>query len=116
MPNPHKVREVMTADVASVKRSTAFKDIAELLSARRISAVPVLDDHGMIIGIVSQGDLLPKEAYRDRVPTRREVLLHLEEIEKAGGLTAGDVMTVPVAVSCRVVPSTVLMLKIWSRV
>jgi predicted transcriptional regulator len=57
-----------------------------------------VDGEGLIVGIVSQGDLLPKEAYRDRVPTRREVLLHLEEIEKAGGTTAGDIMTVPVAV------------------
>lgn len=98
MPTPRKVRDVMTSDVISVHLPTAFKDVAELLSSRRISAVPVLDDHGLIVGIVSQGDLLPKEAYRDRVPTRREVLLHLEEVEKAGGTTAGDVMTVPVAV------------------
>ena len=98
MPTPLKVRDVMTTDPVTVTRLTPFKDLAELLSTRRISAVPVVDGNGLIIGIVSQGDLLPKEAYRDRVPTRREVLLHLEEIEKAGGTTAGDVMTVPVSV------------------
>ncbi|MHA6758015.1 CBS domain-containing protein [Streptacidiphilus sp. PAMC 29251] len=94
----HTVRDVMTTEPISVTRQTAFKDVAELLSSHRISAVPVLDDHGLIVGIVSQGDLLPKEAYRDRVPTRREMLLHLEEFEKAGGITVGDIMTVPVAV------------------
>ena len=98
MPTTCKVRDVMTTDAVTVTRQTPFKDLAELLSRRRISAVPVVDAHGLIVGIVSQGDLLPKEAYRDRVPNRREVLLHLEEIEKAGGTTAGDIMTTPVAV------------------
>jgi len=98
MPTPRKVCDVMTTDPVTVTRQTPFKDLAEMLSIRRISAVPVVDGHGLIVGIVSQADLLPKEAYRDRVPTRREVLLHLEEIEKAGGTTAGDVMTIPVSV------------------
>ncbi|MEY9835675.1 CBS domain-containing protein [Streptacidiphilus sp. EB103A] len=98
MPTPRKVRDVMTTDAVTVTRQTPFKDVAEVLSRRRISAVPVVDGNGLIVGIVSQGDLLPKEAYRDRLPSRREVLLHLEEIEKAGGTTAGDIMTVPVAV------------------
>lgn len=98
MTTAHAVRDVMTTEVISVTRRTGFKEIAQLLHTRGLGAVPVLDDQGMIAGIVSQGDLLPKEAYHDRVPTRREMLLHLEEIEKAGGTTAGDVMTVPVAV------------------
>jgi CBS domain-containing protein len=93
-----KVRDVMTTAPVTVTRQTPFKDLVALLDSRRISAVPVLDDRGSVAGIVSQGDLLPKEAYRDRYPTRRETLLHLEEIEKAGGVTAADVMTVPVAV------------------
>jgi CBS domain-containing protein len=93
-----KVRDVMTTDPVTVTRRTRFKDLVEMLDARRISAAPVVDGQGRIVGMVSQGDLLPKEAYRDRYPTRREALLHLEEIEKAGGVTVGDVMTVSVAV------------------
>ncbi|TDT97374.1 BON domain-containing protein [Streptomyces sp. 846.5] len=98
MPTPRKVSDVMSTDPVTVTRRTPFKELAEVLGRRRISAVPVVDGQGLVIGIVSQADLLPKEAYRDRVPTRREVLLHLEEIEKAGGTTAGDIMTVAVAV------------------
>jgi CBS domain-containing protein len=93
-----KVRDVMTADLVTVARHTSFKELAALLSSHRISAVPVLDDHGRLVGVVSQADLLPKEAYRDHHPTRREALLYLDEIEKAGGTTAGDVMTAPRAV------------------
>jgi CBS domain-containing protein len=34
------------------------KEVAKLLLQRRISAVPVLDDQGKVVGIVSEGDLL----------------------------------------------------------
>lgn len=98
MTTPSRVRDVMSTDLVTATRQTPFKDLAEQLSARRISAVPVVDDHGQIVGIVSEGDLLPKEVYRDKLPTRRETLQHLSEIEKAGGITAGDLMTTPVTV------------------
>jgi CBS domain-containing protein len=94
----HQVRDVMNTPLITVTTATPFKDVVALLDAHHISAVPVLDQRGQLAGLVSQADLLPKEAYRDRYPTRREQLLHLEELEKAGGLTAGDLMTKPVRV------------------
>jgi CBS domain-containing protein len=45
-----KVQEVMTTDVLVANESTPFKEIAELLARQRISAVPVLDAAGQLVG------------------------------------------------------------------
>jgi CBS domain-containing protein len=98
MPTAHQVRDVMSAEPVTVTRLTPFKDLVELFSSRRISAAPVLDNRNWVVGVVSQTDLLPKEAFRDHEPTRREQLLHLEEMFKSGATTAGDLMTAPAVV------------------
>jgi CBS domain-containing protein len=85
----------MTTQVVTAARQTPFKELAALLSSRHISAVPVLDNRGRVIGVASQADLLPKEAFRGHQPSRREQLVQLEEMEKAGGTVAGDVMSSP---------------------
>jgi CBS domain-containing protein len=54
-------RDIMTKDVAFVRAETPIRDIAKLLADRRISAVPVLDDAGSPIGMVSEGDLLARK-------------------------------------------------------
>jgi CBS domain-containing protein len=60
-----KVQEVMTTDVLVANESTPFKEIAELLARQRISAVPVLDAAGQLVGVVSEADLLLKEEHPD---------------------------------------------------
>ena len=58
-----KVRDVMTSEVLSVLPSTRLKDLARLLSERRISGVPVVDE-GTLVGVVSEADLLAKQVGR----------------------------------------------------
>lgn len=55
-----KVRDIMTEAVVSARPETRLKDLARLLSAQRLSGVPVVDDDGAIIGVVSEGDLVAK--------------------------------------------------------
>src|SRR5690606_6896169 len=52
-----KARDVMVSPVVTVKPSASVKEVAKLLLDRRISAVPVVDDQGKVVGIVSEGDL-----------------------------------------------------------
>lgn len=51
-------KELMTTDVITVRSDASIKDVAQILLSHRISALPVTDDDGNLIGIVSEGDLL----------------------------------------------------------
>jgi CBS-domain-containing membrane protein len=55
---PTMIKQVMTRDVISVSPDTRVGEIASLLLSNRISAVPVVNDVGRLIGIVSEGDLV----------------------------------------------------------
>jgi CBS domain-containing protein len=59
-------RDVMTRVVVSVASDTPMRKIAALLLEKRISAVPVVDGNGALIGMVSEGDLTGRsEAERE---------------------------------------------------
>lgn len=59
-------RDVMSKPVVSVHPDTSTREIARLLVERAITAVPVVDDNGAPIGIVSEGDLIrPERAARE---------------------------------------------------
>jgi CBS domain-containing protein len=53
-----KAREVMTTKVVSVGPDLATRKVAKMLIDNRISALPVVDDKGSPIGMVSEGDLV----------------------------------------------------------
>lgn len=53
-----KARDVMVSPVITVKPSSSVRDVAKTFLERRISAVPVVDDQGKLVGIVSEGDLM----------------------------------------------------------
>jgi CBS domain-containing protein len=59
-----RVRDVMTADVASVGPDADLREVAELLVRRRISGVPVVEA-GHVLGVVSERDILFKERPKD---------------------------------------------------
>jgi CBS domain-containing protein len=60
-----KVEQVMTRDVLTVCLDTPLKEVAALLNERRISGVPVCDDAGHLVGVVSENDILFKELGSD---------------------------------------------------
>ncbi len=92
------VKDVMTTRVVWVKKSAPFREMARALRDNRVSAFPVLDDEGKVIGVVSEADLLTKEALggeHDGLPGIVTDLLHHKDLVKARGITAGDLMTSP---------------------
>jgi CBS domain-containing protein len=85
------VKDVMTTEVVAVRSETTFKEMAAALRRYRVSALPVVDDAGRMLGVVSEADLLAKEALADPGPVAE--LVHRKDLRKAEGLTADDLMT-----------------------
>jgi CBS domain-containing protein len=94
-----RVAEIMTGDVVTVGPKTGVREIARLLLDRGFSAVPVVDETGRPLGIVSEGDLVRR--VETGTETRRSWWLGLfgDPDERAGrfakehGHTAEQVMT-----------------------
>ncbi|MEV6294970.1 CBS domain-containing protein [Streptomyces sp. NPDC051896] len=91
----HIVSDVMTTPVVAVGRDAPFKEIVRVMDERHVSAVPVVSGEGRVVGVVSGADLLPKEEFRDRRPTRSERMRLRSDLAKADGVTAEEVMTAP---------------------
>ena len=94
-----QARDVMVAPVVTVKPSATVQEVAKQFLERQISAAPVVDDKGKLVGIVSEGDLLHRvEAGTER---RRSWLLRAfteadtlaAEYVKSHGRKVSDVMT-----------------------
>ena len=92
------VKDVMTTSVVSVTKNASFRTMAAALREHRVSAFPVLDDDGKVIGVVSEADMLAKEALESEpqgMPGMIAGILRRREHEKARGTTAGELMTSP---------------------
>jgi CBS domain-containing protein len=89
------VSDVMTTDVVAVREGTGYKEIAALLRRHRVSAFPVLDQAGQVVGVVSEADLLVKEAAPALPRGAIRLAWRLRERSKATGVTAADLLTAP---------------------
>ena len=89
------VKDVMTTHVVWVKKGATFREMAVALRENRVSAFPVIDDDGSVVGVVSEADMLTKEAL-DGDPGVISGILHRRDQAKARGVTAGDLMTTAV--------------------
>ncbi|CAL2057781.1 conserved protein of unknown function [Streptomyces murinus] len=92
---PSRVGDVMTRAAVAVGRTALFKDIVARMEQWNVSALPVLEGDGRVVGVVSEADLLPKEEFRDSDPDRMTQRRRLGDLAKAGGVTAEDLMSTP---------------------
>ncbi|MDQ1239420.1 MAG: hypothetical protein QG577_1606 [Thermodesulfobacteriota bacterium] len=53
-----KVADYMTKDVITVRPETSLRDLAEILATRNINGVPVVDQEGIVLGVVCESDLV----------------------------------------------------------
>jgi len=59
------VRDIMTRKVYTISAEASVQEVAQLLSQKRISGVPVVDRSGKIIGVVTQADIIGKVRRED---------------------------------------------------
>ena len=91
--------DIMVSDVITVKSSSTVEEVAGILLKNRISALPVVDDAGKLVGMISEGDLIRRgdaDTGHDRpwwlrLLMGRDVLA--AEFVKENSHTVADVMT-----------------------
>ena len=82
------VRDVMTTRAVAVKKTASFKEMIVRMRKARVSALPVVDDAGRVVGVVSEADLAAG-------PGPLASVLRFRDHEKAAGVTAAQLMTSP---------------------
>lgn len=97
-----KASEIMSTDIKTIKRNTSIEEIAHILTENNISGLPVVDDDNIVIGMVTQKDLLYKDI-EPRFPAVVEILGGLiflrgvgkyrEELRKVLATEAEGIMT-----------------------
>ncbi len=90
------IADVMAAPVVTVQPGTSFRSMIQLLAEHQISALPVVDPGGHVLGIVSETDLVRKEEHQPREPT--PLLAGLATRRRPArtlGTTAADFMSTP---------------------
>jgi CBS domain-containing protein len=94
-----KAADLMSTHVVAVPPDMPVAAVAEILAARGISAVPVIDQESRPVGIVTEGDLIRRLADQPRGPFGwfldifRDKTPMAARFAKAHGKTARDVMT-----------------------
>lgn len=97
-----KARDIMSTKVVTVSPETSVRDIAALMVEKHVSGLPVLNDNGTLVGMISEGDLLRRPELGTEKHRRRWASFfsgadeQAREFTKSHGLRAGDVMTAQV--------------------
>ncbi|MBX9421600.1 CBS domain-containing protein [Streptomyces lateritius] len=94
-PQPFTVADVMTRKVVAVLPCAEFKEIVAAMKRWRVTAVPVVEGEGRVVGVVSEADLLLKEEFHDHRLGLVEQMRRLDATAKAGSRRAEDLMTSP---------------------
>ena len=95
-------RDIMTKDVITVKKETKVSDLAEIFTISGIGGVPVVDNSGKVIGVVTESDLVEqsKSLHLPTVFTILDSVIFLEtakhfekELKKMTGAKVEDIYT-----------------------
>jgi CBS domain-containing protein len=91
------VADVMTSQVHVARPLTPFKRLVQLIEENRISAIPIVDEQCVPVGIVSESDLLLKERRHEfeSEPSLLHPRRRREQMAKATGVVASEIMSKP---------------------
>jgi len=94
-----RVRDVMTTQVVTVRKTTRYKEVARLMTEYKVNAMPVVADNGHVVGMVSEADMLRKQERAFRrlgtgLPRRTRHQRDQAEARSAGGLMTSPAITI----------------------
>ena len=102
------VYQLMTRDVIAIRPDTPIHTAARLMVDHGISGLPVVDDEGRLVGIISEGDLILRQKPREPASWWRTFFDDGERLardyQKAVGTTVGEVMSHPVITASPALP------------
>lgn len=96
------VAEVMSSNPLVVRPATPLREAIQVMAEKRISGMPVVDDAGKLVGIISETDLMWQETgvtppayimFLDSVIYLQNPATYERELHKALGQTVGEVMS-----------------------
>lgn len=93
-----RVHDVMTTTVVTITPDASFQEMVDLMIRLGVSGLPVVDAERRLVGMVTEADLISKEAYGGHRRRALEVVADLVAggstrwVTKAKGSTAGEVM------------------------
>ena len=98
LPRNLHVRDIMTRSPRSVPLSATAADIVRILLSGTFNSVPVVDEHGKPVGIVTQGDLIQRAGMPIRLGLLRDMGAGNADatMQHMAGKTAAEIMTQPV--------------------
>ncbi len=99
---PKTVADIMSHNPVVVRPETPLKEAIQILAERRISGLPVIDNTGKLVGIISETDLMWQETgvtppayimFLDSVIYLQNPGTYERDLHKALGQTVGEVMS-----------------------
>ncbi|MBI4768770.1 MAG: CBS domain-containing protein [Deltaproteobacteria bacterium] len=97
-----QAKDIMTKEVITVKETTPVSEVAQILTEKHISGVPVLNPNHEVVGIVCESDIID-QTKRMHLPTVVNLMGYIvflesgkkfeKELKKMIGLIAADIMT-----------------------
>lgn len=97
-------RDIMSTEVITVTEETNVKELARVLAIHQISGVPVVNEQGDLVGVVTESDLIfqTKKVHIPTVITILDSVFYLEnphkmgdELKKMAGIKVADILTAP---------------------
>ena len=97
-----RVKDIMQKEVITVRPDTTVRELADLLAQNKISGVPVVNEEGAVVGMVSEADLIVQDAdlhfpyyiqFLDSVIYLQSFHKFEERFRKAFATKVGDIMS-----------------------
>jgi CBS domain-containing protein len=94
-----KVADLMTVETVTVRPEQPLKDAARVLGARGVSGLPVVDGDGVVVGVLSEADILAKEVDGRRASSALLRFLEGPPLDdRFEAVTVGEAMSAPAIV------------------